>query len=104
MKKDAINEERLPFTVDLDAGQLSITISGVVTAGIVKSKGLSAADIRQFLDSSQECRDFMKTWNCANLFKIREVLMAFIRSVFEPYDVEQLRIKWANGNDSLDIG
>jgi hypothetical protein len=97
-------EAKVPFTVTVEGSPLSITIAGNINAEVIQSHSLGSAEVRKFLESSPECRDYLKEWSCGNLMKIREVLLAFLRSVFSAYSVEKLRIRWLNGADTLDIG
>jgi hypothetical protein len=98
------DEVKVPFSITVEGSPLSVYISGSISAEVLNSSSLGSAEVRNFIENSAECRDYLKAWNCSNLMKIREVLLAFIRSVFAAYSVEVLKIRWLNGGDSLDIG
>lgn len=92
------------FAIETFVGPLTININGTVDGEIIKSKSLNPSAIKDFVNHSAECKDYLLSWECANLLRLRAVLLAFISSMFEAFKVERLRIKWVNGSETLDLG
>ncbi len=104
-KKEEVNEiNRIPFSLEVLGGILEIRVAGDIDAGVLQGKSLSADNIKSFLTNSVECQEYMKVYSLVSLMKIREMILVFLRTVFDTYRVDVLRVKWTNGPDSFSIG
>lgn len=104
-KKEEVNEiNRIPFSLEVLGGILEIRVAGDIDAGVLQGKSLSADSIKSFLTNSVECQEYMKVYSLVSLMKIREMILVFLRTVFDTYRVDVLRVKWTNGPDSFSIG
>lgn len=95
--------DAIKFGMTTRVGALELGISGTLLPGQAMQKpALEGNSVGKYL--SAECSDLLKSWDMTNLIKIRERLMAYLRTAYPGYTFQVVALHWENGSLSLDLG
>lgn len=100
-----MGEDKVTFSMCSACGSLTINVEGKMTLDAIKGgEQVDSSTLARFVETDPSCLGFFKQWNMSNLLKIREMIAAFMKTMFKAYEVEKIALTWQNGKDVLEVG